>query len=388
MGKKLIRITTVPISLHKLLNGQLKFMSKYFEVIAVSSNNQFFDEIINDLEVRGIKINMTRRISPLTDLLSLIKLIHLFFNEKPVIVHTHTPKAGTLGMIASWLCRVPIRLHTVAGLPLLESKGIKRVVLNFVEKITYACSTKIYPNSFGLKEIIINEGFAKNNKLKVIGNGSSNGIDTSYFSLNSINTEKLAQMRNSMQIESNNFVFIFIGRLVKDKGINELVSAFTYLNKKYKNTKLLLVGDYESKLDPLSIETIEAIQNQENIIHTGYQADVRPFLSISNVLVFPSYREGFPNVPMQACAMNIPCIVSDINGCNEIIENNKNGLIIPPKNELAIKETMIKIMEDPLLYNYLKSNARASIVDRYDQLSLWRLLKVEYDEQIKNAGIN
>lgn len=387
LHQKVARITTVPISLKILLKGQLGFIQQYFNVVAVSSPGSELKELSVSEQIRTIGLRMSRSISPLLDLVSLVQLILITYRESPSIIHTHTPKAGTLGMIAAWLCRVPVRMHTVAGLPLLETKGPKRALLNFVEKITYACATKVYPNSFGLKEIIIKNKYCKPEKLKVIGNGSSNGINTSYFSKEIFPYIEIEKKRTELELTSDDFVFIFVGRLVKDKGINELVSAFVTLNSQYPSTKLILVGNYEADLDPLKPATLKEIEENPAIISAGYQTDVRPFLAISQALVFPSYREGFPNVPMQALAMEVPAIVTDINGCNEIVIHEQNGLIIPPKNTQAIVGAMQRIMTDQQLYNHLKSNGRESIVSRYDQLSLWKLIKEEYDEQLRLARI-
>lgn len=381
--QKLIRITTVPISLKILLKGQCKFMSDYYQVIGISSEGAELQEVHKEEGIAIISVNMTRVISPIKDLVSVYNLYRIFKKEKPFIVHTHTPKAGTVGMLAARLAAVPHRLHTIAGLPLLEAKGNKRKLLNFVEKVTYSCATKIYPNSYGLNDIIIQEKFCKSEKLKVIANGSSNGIDTSYFSREAIIDTTINSDESGIQ--KNDFVFIFVGRLVSDKGINELVNAFKILSSEKESVKLLLVGGLENDLDPLETVTLHEIKNNVNIISVGYQKDVRPYFSISNVLVFPSYREGFPNVVMQAGAMGLPAIVSDINGCNEIITEGKNGLIIPVKNSTAILEAMKKIVEEPLLYNKLKEQARKKIVENYEQKVVWDALLQEYKSLEKNV---
>lgn len=376
MNKKLIRITTVPLSLDKLLEGQLHFMSEHYEVIAVSSDKSYLEKIGTKENVATFHLEMTRQITPLKDLIAVIKLYKFLKKTKPTIVHTHTPKAGTVGMIAAKLAGVPNRLHTIAGLPLLEAQGMKRKLLNFVEKITYTCATKIYPNSFGLLAIIKNEKFTSPEKLKVLANGSSNGINTHYFNPDWYTQGQNDQLRQSLNIEPDDFVFIFVGRLVKDKGINELIAAFQQLQN--QNIKLLLVGDFENHLDPLATETLKAIENNKSIISTGYQNDVRPYFSISNALVFPSYREGFPNVVMQAGAMGLPSIVTNINGCNEIIIENENGFIIPVKDEKSILVAMQKMVENTNLYQKMKQNARAMIVSRYEQHLVWDAILEEY----------
>lgn len=378
--KKIIRITTVPMSLGGLLEGQLKFMSDYYEVVGIASSQGDRLASVGDKEgIRTIPVEMTRKITPLKDIKAVYKLYKVFKNEKPFIVHTHTPKAGTVGMIAAKLASVPNRLHTIAGLPLLEATGIKRKILNYVEKLTYKCATKIYPNSFGLKQIILDNEFTKPKKLKVIGNGSSNGIDTSHFNpelFSSIDKEKL---RDSLKISPDDFVFIFVGRLVKDKGINELVSAFNQLNSKQKNIKLLLVGHSESNLDPLLPETETIINENSSIITTGWQEDVRPFFYLANVLVFPSYREGFPNVVLQAAAMKLPSIVTDINGCNEIITNNINGIIIPKKNVLSVYQAMSFFIGNKDKTVTMANNSREKIINNFSRGFVWKSILEEYN---------
>lgn len=384
---KVIRITTVPQSLRGLLRGQLKFMSENgFNVIGVSSPGEALNEVEINEGIRVKAIPMTRTISVLQDLKSLYRLYILFKKEKPQIVHSHTPKAGTLSMIAAKLAGVPYRLHTVAGLPLLEAKGKKRLLLDIVEKITYACATKIYPNSIGLKEIIIDANYTNSEKLKVLANGSSNGINTTYFDPHLFTDIDQMELREKLKIASNDFVFIFVGRLVTDKGINELVSAFKAIKKNHhKKVKLLLVGPLEENLDPLLPKTIEEINNNPDIVSVGYQKDVRPYFSIANSLIFPSYREGFPNVVMQAGAMGLPSIVSNINGCNEIVVNEVNGLIIPVKNELAINKSMDFMLSNNKKFNLMMENSRRMIVKRYEQKVVWEEILAEYQKIINNV---
>lgn len=384
---KIIRITTVPGSMRGLLKGQLRYMNNYFEVIGVTSPGEQIKDIVGNEGIRVKSIEMSRKLTPFKDIVSLVKLVIFVRKEKPFIVHTHTPKAGTLGMVAAWICQVPIRLHTVAGLPLMETIGVKRKLLNFVENVTYLCATRVYPNSLALRDFIIVSKFCNPDKLKVIGNGSSNGINSEFFSSATVSSKSIEKVKIDYGITPPDFVFIFIGRLVKDKGINELVAAFEKISGKFKHVKLLLVGKQEPELDPLKKDTLEKIQSNPDIIPTGYQIDVRPFLLASHVLVFPSYREGFPNVPMQAGAMGLPSIVTDINGCNEIVRHGHNGLIIPPKNAEVLEKVMQQLIEDKQLTQNLTVNARESIVSRFDQQTLWKQIKQEYDDNLKQKEI-
>ncbi|MFH6769244.1 glycosyltransferase family 4 protein [Gaetbulibacter aquiaggeris] len=380
MKKKIIRITTVPLSLSGLLQGQLAFMSSYFDILAVSSKgkNNELDVVSESESIPTFPIEMTRKITPFKDLYALWELYKLFKKEQPFIVHSHTPKAGTLSMLAAKLAGVPHRLHTIAGLPLVEATGFKRRLLNTVEKVTYKCATKIYPNAFGLVDIILENNFTHKSKLKVIANGSSNGIDTSYFNPEIFDDIETHKFRSSFGITDDDFVFVYTGRLVSDKGINELLLAYDKMDLEHEKIKLLLVGTYENELDPLLPKSMDIINNNKNIISTGWVDDVRPYFAISNALIFPSYREGFPNVVLQAGAMQLPSIVTDINGCNEIIDNKKHGLIIPVKDDEAIYNGMKYILTHREEAAQMGINSRINIVSKFERRRVWEAILEEY----------
>lgn len=358
----------------------MSYMKTFYNVIAVSSDKEKLEEVGVAEGVDTYYIQLTRKITPIKDLVAVWKMYTFLKKEKPFIIHSHTPKAGLVSMLAAKLAGVPNRLHTVAGLPLLESTGLKRVVLDFVEKLTYMCATKVYPNSNALKNIIIDNKLAKQNKLKVIGYGSSNGINLDYFNPKNFTAEDVLALKKQLGIKSENYVYIFVGRIVKDKGINEVIESFVQVNLENPNTKLVLVGPFEADLDPIKPENFKEIKNNKNIIEIGYVNDVRPYFLIANTLVFPSYREGFPNVVMQAGAMGLPSIVSNINGCNEIIEDKKNGLIIPVKDAVSLTARMKELLLNQDLYLKLKENSRVSIQDRYEQNFIWQEILKEYKQ--------
>lgn len=379
MKPKLIRITTVPISLKILLKDQLKFMNQYFDVIGVSSKGRELEDVQRDEDIRTIELNMSREITPFKDLISLIKMISLLLKEKPNIVHTHTPKAGIVGMVASFICRVPNRLHTVAGLPVMEAHGNKKKLLLMVEKLTYACATKVYPNSYGLQEYILENKLTNIDKLKVIGHGSSNGIDTIYFNRTGEIVKQATQIQEKYNLK-NKFIFCFVGRIVKDKGINELLHSFNKLTQRFDDTKLLIVGNLEEELDPISEQSHKILEDNKRIINMGYQNDIRPYLACSDCFVLPTYREGFPNVVLQASSMGLSSIVTNINGCNEIIKHNENGLIIEPKDKDELYDAMKKYLEDEKLSKKLSSSSRKDIITKYDRKVFYQYLLEEYNE--------
>lgn len=378
---KLIRITTVPVSLKTLLKGQHQFMSQNgFEVIGISSAGPELKDVEKEEGIRTHTINMTRKITPFQDLKALFQLIRFLRKEKPEIVHTHTPKAGLLGMMAAKIAGVPHRLHTVAGMPLTVATGAKRQLLNFIEKITYFCATKVYPNSIGLKKLILEYGFTKEKKLKVIGKGSSNGINTSDFDPQTVKKEESIALRKSLGIKEDDFVFIFVGRIVTDKGINELIQAFNtiYYKAKNKDFHLVLVGSYEKELDPLQSETEQIIQDNPHIHSLGYQNNVVPYFAMADVLTFPSYREGFPNVVMQAASMQLNAIVTDINGCNEIISDGENGWIIPVENKQQLANKMQWCLENPEKSKEMGLKSRAIMQKDFERSFVQGELLKEY----------
>lgn len=366
------RLTTVRMSLSLLVNGQSDFFRSkghiYFLASGPCSHN-IQDEYYTELP-------LVRRPHIFKDIKSLFVTFFWLRRIKPDILHTHTPKAGLIGMIAGFFAGVPIRVHTVAGIPWMESTGISRFIYKIFESLTYIFATKIYPNSNGLKQFLLDEIPFASNKYKVIGSGSSNGIDVDYFSSEAI-IENKVHLRDLYHLAHESFVWLYIGRIVKDKGINELVQAFL---KMEANHTLLLIGPFENDQDPVSEETQKLIKSNSNIHVFGFQKDVRPFIKLSDALVFPSYREGFPNVPMQAAAMGLPQIVSNINGCNEIVIPGVTGLLVPPKNPQALVMAMTEMSSNSKLRENMSINCRSFIVKRYSRKDIWESIEDEYNK--------
>lgn len=386
--KKLFRIATVPISLNILLKGQLRYLNQFYSVTAISGEGKDMQAVKQREEVKTNIIEMAREIAPLQDLRSLYSLYRYFKQEKPDIIHSITPKAGLLSMIAGKLAGVPIRMHTFTGLIFPTRSGLLQKVLIQMDRLLCSCATHIYPEGQGVKKDLIAYQIT-NKPLKVIANGNVNGIDTAYFDRNHFPKVQQQELRTQLGIQPDDFVFIFVGRLVSDKGINELVTAFKNLchcdhlapstsHPTSTNLKLLLVGPLETALDPLQPSTLAEIEHNGNMISVGYQDDVRPYFALADALVFPSYREGFPNVVLQAGAMGLPSIVTNINGCNEIIQDHHNGLIIPVKDAVALEKAMRQLQGDELLYQSLQHEVRKKIVDHYEQKVVWQAILEEY----------
>ena len=370
---KLFRVTATDFSLHLLLEGQLKFLNKEFDVVGVAADTGLLKGVGEREGIRVIDVPMHRDIAIWADINCLFKLVRLFRKEKPFIVHSNTPKGSLLSMMAAKVTRVPNRIYTVAGLRFQGEGGAKRWLLKTMERIACACATKVIPEGEGVKGTLQAERITRK-PLQVIHNGNINGIDTSFYSPEACGKTQ-DEMRRELRLNDDDFVFIFIGRIVKDKGMNELAEVMRRLGER---CKLILVGPFESELDPLEEGNEEFFRTSEAVRYVGYQNDVRPYLLAADALVFPSYREGFPNVVMQAGAMGLPSIVTDINGCNEIIVEGENGRIIQPRDVDALEKMMEWFLDNKIIVEEMASKSRLIIHDRYEREDVWKALLKMY----------
>lgn len=358
--KKIIRAVTVAQSVG-FFTGMIPNLKELgYEVVAVSSDGPELQRV-RDAGARTVSVEMQRHISPLKDLKSLWQMIRVFRREKPQIVHSMTPKAGLICMMAGKLTGVPVRVHMFTGLVFPTSTGLKRRILMFTDWLTCACATHVLPEGEGVKRDLLENGITRK-PIKVLGYGNCRGIDLERFD----RTPEVMTAAEKLR-HPDKFTFITIGRLVGDKGINELVEAFCRLNQELPNTRLVLVGPYEPELDPIKPETIHEIETNPAIEAVGNQKDVRPWLAASDCHILASYREGFPNVVIEAGAMGLPQIVTDINGANEIIMEGKNGTIVPSKDADAIYHAMRRMTTDAPWRTTLAANARGMIASRYEQ---------------------
>ncbi len=378
---KLIRITTAPISLNVLLSGQMRYMNEHgFEVVMVSSDGPELQKVKQTEGCRHHIIPMTRKMTPVGDLRCLWQLYRFFKKEKPDIVHSHTPKGGLLGMLAARMAGVKIRVHTVAGLRYVTTKGFSRRILVFMERLTARCANYVWPNSYSLQEFIKAHKLAKPSKLEVIGRGSSNGINLKRYSPTAIIAEKIEQTKKKIQYDETNFYFLSVGRIVHDKGMDELLNAFVRLYETEPLARLVLVGAFEDEVDPVSEQARHLIQNHPGVIMAGWSDQVEYFMQLAHVLVHPSHREGFPNVLLQAGAMGCPIICSRIEGNIDIVEHEKTGLIFEVKSEEQLLSQMQYAIKNPSIIKKYAQALRQHIEQRFDQPIIHSLLHKKYLE--------
>lgn len=381
---KLIRITTVPISLKLLLAGQMKFIkSNGWDVLMVSADGKEIPHVVRAEGVGHEMIPFTRQITPIQDLICIWKLVQLFKREKPDIVHTHTPKAGLLGIIAAKFAGVNIRIHTIAGIPYMAAKGRKRGLLEKVEKWTYDYATEVWPNSEGLKSFVLKQNLCDKSKLNMIGQGSSNGVDLSKFNREVLKENHLVAATMRILPGEDDFIILAVGRLVKDKGIQELVEAF--LESKIANrAKLILLGSFEQDLDPLSPELIQTIQSNPRIVQIIWSDHVAHYMALSDLLVHASHREGFPNVLLEAGAMQLPIICSDIIGNRDIITQQKTGLLFPVKDKAVLKEAMEFAFVKRNKMTEMADHLYVDIVEKYNRPKIHQELLLNYNRLLRS----
>ena len=379
---KIIRATTVPMSLDAFCNGMLKELSEKYEVVALSSPGPELPVIEAREDVRTVKVPMERHISLVKDIKALIKMIGVFRKEKPTMVHSMTPKAGLLCMISGWLTRVPVRVHTFTGLVWPTETGLKRKILMLTDKLTCACATHIIPEGEGVKNDLI-AGKITNKPLKVLGYGNVKGVDM----------DKCSRRPEVMKIaeklrKEDCFTFLYVGRVVRDKGINELCSAFERLHNDYPHTRLILVGPYEDYLDPISEQSRKIISENDAIEAVGAKGgdELLAYYAAADCFVMPSYREGFPNTVLEAGAMGLPSIVTDINGSREIIKDGVNGLIVQPRDAGVLYQAMHLMLRSTIDRDRMAGNARKMIADRFEQRFVRKCLYDFYDEILQNIS--
>jgi glycosyltransferase involved in cell wall biosynthesis len=367
------------MALRYLLPGQMRFMANNgFDVLMISADGKDLEDVIEREQCRHTVVPMTRKITPIRDLKCLFQLIRIFRSEKPDIVHTHTPKAGLLGMLAARLCGIKVRIHTVAGMPMMLESGFKYRLLKFIEKLTYSAACQVWPNSNSLMQFILKNNLCKASKLKLIGKGSTNGINIDRFNPKNLDEKILDKIKEQFNYSIEDIYLLCIGRLVVDKGIAELVHVFTELEKKHDDLVLILVGEFETELDPLPAETLREIEINPSIIHIEWTQYVEYYMRLANFFVFPSHREGFPNVLLQAGAMGLPVICSHITGNIDIVTNNVTGLIFENGNEQQMHKLLQYALLHPQHMQSMSNKLQQEITENYRQENIWQNMLEEY----------
>lgn len=382
--KKIVRIANIPSTIDVFCRGILNKMSKDYDVIVIASPGPQMKTIEERENVRTIAIPIERPISVFKDIKSLIRIIRVFRKEKPDMVHGVVGGKGSfLAMVAGRLTGVPFRVYTFTGTGGVYRTGLLGMIMRTVCKISCSCATHLIAEGVGVKSDM-EKAHVTTKEFRILGNGNIRGIDSEYYN----RTEPVVNAAKEIkQTIGGSFAFVFVGRIVADKGINELVSAFSKLYDTDPSVRLILVGGYDDGLNPISTKTKKEIEDNPAIFAVGIQNDVRPYLVASDCFVLPSYREGVPNSPLEAGAMGVPSIVTDINGSREIIQNGETGIIIPAMDETALYNAMLYMRTHPEDREKMASHSRTSVISRYEQSIVHNCLLDFYKELFNDTNV-
>ncbi|WP_427707469.1 glycosyltransferase family 4 protein [Staphylococcus parequorum] len=374
---KIFHLVTVSKSI-PLMKGQIEFLrDQGLDVHIVSDDGKELRSYEKEI---SHNIPMKREISFLNDIKSLIKMVKLFYKEKPYIVNSGTPKAGLIGTLAAFITRRPVRIYTVRGLRLETVSGLKYKILYAMEKIAMLCATDIIAISESLKEKIVVSNLANENKIKVLGYGSSNGIQLENFTLtdNEINQTYKNQL-------ADNFVIGYVGRIVKDKGIQELIEAFKKVLKKSYNVKLMVIGSIE-KGNAIREKDYWFLKNNPNVLLIEHVSNPVSYYNNMDLFVFPTHREGFGNVSIEAQALEVPVITTNVTGAIDTVIDEETGFIVEKGNVEAIVNKIEKLINNEQLRRTLGENGRINVENKFSNEIIWNDMKKMYDNFLDKGG--
>ncbi len=375
---KIIYIVAAPSTVRNFLVERVHYMSDAYAVSVVCSPGPEHAEY----KKQGVAmhaVRIARRLSPLRDIVSLVRLYWLLRVEMPDIVHTMTPKAGLLGMMAAWAARVPVRIAMFNGELNLPGR-LTRAIVRVTNALTCFFSTHVNADGFGTREYVVEQKVTRK-PITVFWKGNINGIDLERFSCKG----KREEMRRRLGIGESTLVYIFVGRLVHDKGIDELVPAFLEMRRRGLDVALVLVGIEEPRLDPLAEGTREAIRSTPDIYAVGLQDNIPDWLEMADVFVLPSHREGCNCSLLEGSSMGLPAVATDIRGCRDIIQNHVNGLLVPAKDTEALCEAMCLLYTQEDLRRQLGERSRALVEANFDRKDVWREMTEFYDRIVAKS---
>ncbi len=378
MPTKLCYITTHAMSAEFLMRGQLAFLREQgFDVTLIASPNDALPDVAAREGVRVVPIAMEREISPLRDLKALWQLCVTLWRLRPDIVNAGTPKAGLLGNLAAWLCRVPIRLYTLRGLRLETATGLKGQLLSWTEKLASACAHQIIAVSQSLRNGYVARGLTSHAKITVLREGSSNGVRFERFQFDTPEWRQIDALRKTWHIPDEVPVIGFVGRLTRDKGIPELFAAFERLLPDFPNTRLMLVGEPEHG-DPLPSDLLRQLRSHPNIVLTGAIKEVALYYGLFDLLAFPSHREGFPNVPLEAASAGLPVVGFKATGTVDAVVDGTTGTLVEIGDVDGLTSAMSNYLSEPFLCKRHGEAGRLRAAKNFRREDIWQALVENY----------
>jgi glycosyltransferase involved in cell wall biosynthesis len=384
---RICRAVTVPFTFGTLLREQLGYLAQQgIDITLVSSPGTALEEIGKSLRLSYYPVPMSRNPEPRRDLLSLVALIRLFRYERFDIVHSSTPKAGLLTALAGVLARVPVRIHTFTGQVWMGMHGLSRGIMRWCDWLIGHLDTHCYADSASQRDFLVNEGLVVASRISVLGAGSISGVDLERFNPKVFGGERAAALRRELGVSEQSLIILFVGRLTKDKGIRELVSAFRMLQIDGKDVELILVGPFEPERDPLPRETLYELSHNPRIHVVGFSREPEKYMATADVFCLPSYREGFGSAVIEAAAMGVPAVVSRVVGLVDAVVDGQTGLLVAPKEVDALKEALTKMLSAPEIRHRMGRAARERAVRDFDSRIVNRLVIEEYKKLAARHG--
>lgn len=384
----LVHVMTVPQSL-AFFHGQVGFMKEHgLDVRVVTSPGEPLQEFGLQEHVPVYAVEMPRRVTPLRDLLAVLQLWLLLRRIRPTIVHAHTPKGGLLGTLAAWLNQTPLRVYHIRGLPFMTATGFRRALLWWTERISCLLAHQVLCVSHSLREVAIQEGICPPHKIKVLLGGSGNGVDAmGRFNANTVKTEHRQRIRNQHRIPREALVVGFVGRVVRDKGMTELAEAWASIREEFPEAHLLVVGEDEPQ-DPVPPDVMNQMRSDPRVHLVGPTRDVAPFYAAMDLLTLPTYREGFPNVLLEAMAMALPVVATRIPGCVDAVVEGETGLLVPPKDARALADGLRQYLRDDLSRWAHGEAGRKRALRDFRREAIWAALYEEYERLLRERGLS
>ena len=376
---KVVFMTTSSLALWALFQSQIRYLANDgFDVQTISAPGRELEECRANCGVLMHGVAMNRQMSPVADLISLARLWPLLRRLRPDIIHTHTPKAGLLGMIAAGLAGVKVRIYTMNTLVLITRKGWRRRLLTFTEKLACARATDVLSISHSLRKVAVDLRVCPPEKIRTLGYGSSHGVDLVKFNPEVRGAEDRALIRRRYGIPEDALLLAFIGRMVRDKGIEELALAWRTLREEFPDLRLLMCGAFEAE-DPVSPETIAFLRSDERVHLTGgFVSDMPAIYAAIDLGVLPSHREGFGNVAVECAAMKVPIVATRIPGCLDSVQDGVTGLLVEPHDWIALAQGLRHLFKDPELRRRLGEAGRQFAATRFSERRVSELLAAEY----------
>lgn len=387
-GVVLVHVFTVAESFH-LMRGQGPFMrARGFRFMGIASPGDYLDTYAAREGVEVFAVPMPRRITPGRDLVAVVRLARLLRRLRPEIVHAHTPKGGLLGMIAAGLAGVPVRLYSMRGLPFMTAIGVRRRLLLATEWLSCLLAHRVICVSHSLRATALEHGLGAPGKLVTLLGGSSNGVDAAgRFDPDAPPGERVRRevLRNRLAIAAEAPVIGFVGRLVRDKGVQELATAWAAIRDRWPTAHLLMAGPREAR-DPVSAATLMRLHDDPRVHLLGPVDDPREVYAAADVIVLPTYREGFPNVLLEAAAMRRPVVATRVPGCVDAVVDGETGLLVAPGDPAALAEAIERYLREPVLRARHGARGRARVLHAFQREAIWEALYGEYVAMLRSRG--